>query len=63
MTAWSPTPVPLALLQAARDLRQHMTDAEPCLWPCFRGQPLDGCRLRTQPPSARVVLDGSCPAV
>jgi len=40
--AWEPTPVPPALLQTARDLRQHMTDAEQCLWQCLRGKQLDG---------------------
>ncbi len=62
-TAWSPTPVPLAILHAARDLRQHITDAEHCLWQCLRGQQRDGFRLRKQHPIARFVLDCSCPAV
>src|SRR5215831_8788507 len=60
---WTPTPVPPALLQAARDLRQHMTDAEQCLWQCLRGKQLDGFRLRKQHPIARFVLDFYCPAV
>ena len=60
--AWAPTPVPPALLQAARDLRQHMTDAEQCLWQCLRGKQLDGFRFRKQHPIARFVLDFYCPA-
>ncbi len=39
-----------------------MTDAEHCLWPCLRGQQLDGFRLRRQHPITRFVLDGSCPS-
>jgi len=61
--AWAPTPVPPALLQAARDLRQHMTDAEQRLWQCLRGKQLDGFRFRKQHPIARFVLDFYCPAV
>ena len=59
---WDPTPVPPALLQFARDLRQHMTDAEHCLWHCLRGKQLDGFRFRKQHPIARFVLDFYCPA-
>jgi very-short-patch-repair endonuclease len=61
--AWDPTPVPPALLHAARDLRQHMTDAEQGLWPCLRGTQLDGFRLRKPHPIARFVLDCYCSAV
>src|SRR5262245_20580521 len=61
--AWAPTQVPPALLQAARDLRQHMTDAEQCLWRCLRGKQLDGFRFRKQHPIAHFVLDFYCPAV
>ncbi len=60
---WAPTPVPPALLQAARDLRQQMTDAEQCLWQCLRGKQLDGFHFRKQHPIARFVLDFYCPAV
>jgi len=60
--AWEPTPVPPGLLQAARDLRQHMTDAEQCLWQYLRGKQLDGFRFRKQHPIARLVLDFYCPA-
>ena len=60
--AWAPTPVPPALLQAARDLRQHMIDAEQCLWQCLRSKQLDGCRFRKQHPIARFVLDFYCPS-
>ena len=60
--AWAPTPVPPALLQAARDLRQHMTDAEQRLWHCLRGKQLDGFRFRKQHPIARFVLDFYCSA-
>jgi very-short-patch-repair endonuclease len=61
--AWTPTPVPPALLQAARDLRQHMTDAEQRLWHCLRGKQLDGFRFRKQHPITRFVLDFYCPEV
>jgi very-short-patch-repair endonuclease len=61
--AWDPTPVPLAILHAARDLRQHMTDAEHCLWQCLRGQQRDGFRFRKQHPIERFVLDCSCSSV
>jgi very-short-patch-repair endonuclease len=59
----TPTPFPPALLQAARDLRQHMTDAEQCLWHCLRGKQLNGFRFRKQHPIAHFVLDFYCPAV
>jgi very-short-patch-repair endonuclease len=59
--AWIPTPVPPALLQAARNMRQHMTDAEQRLWHCLRGKQLDGCRFRKQHPIAHFVLDFYCP--
>ncbi len=62
-TAWNPTPVPPAFLHAARDLRQHMTDAEHCRWPCLRGTQLDRVRCRKQHPIERFVLDSYCPAV
>ena len=35
---WQPTPVPSTLLQAARDLRKNLTDAEQTLWQCLRGK-------------------------
>jgi very-short-patch-repair endonuclease len=59
---WAPTPIPPALLQAARELRQHMTDAEHCLWQCLRGKQLNGFRFRKQHPIAHFVLDFYCPA-
>src|SRR5712691_10202214 len=46
--AWDPTSVPPALLHAARNLRQHIPDAAPCLWPCLRGTQLDGFRLNAR---------------
>jgi len=49
------------LLQAARDLRQHMTDAEQCLWQCLRGKQLT-VAISQQHPIARFVLDFYCPA-
>ena len=60
--AWAPTPVPPALLQVARNLRQHMTDVEQCLWQCLHGKQLDGFRFRKQHPIARFVLDFYCPS-
>ncbi|GIX32367.1 MAG: hypothetical protein KatS3mg125_0323 [Lysobacterales bacterium] len=60
---WQPTPVPPALLQAARDLRKTMTDAEQLLWQCLRGKQLDGFKFRRQHPIDRFVLDFYCPAV
>ncbi|MGH8479582.1 MAG: endonuclease domain-containing protein [Gammaproteobacteria bacterium] len=61
--AWHPTPVPPALLQAARDLRRHMSDAEQFLWQCLRGKQLDGFRFRKQHPIERFVVDFYCPFV
>jgi very-short-patch-repair endonuclease len=60
---WEPTPVPPALLRAARDLRAHMTDAEHALWACLRRKHLGGYRFRRQHPIAQYVLDFYCPAV
>lgn len=60
---WEPAPVPPALLQAARTLRSHMTDAERMLWQCLRGKQLSGYRFRRQHPIAQYVLDFYCPAV
>jgi adenine-specific DNA methylase/very-short-patch-repair endonuclease len=59
---WSPTPVPPALLQTARELRQNMTDAEQLLWRCLRGKQLDGFRFRKQHPIEHYVLDFYCPS-
>ncbi|MFO1425200.1 MAG: DUF559 domain-containing protein [Candidatus Competibacteraceae bacterium] len=59
---WQPTPVPAALLQAAKDLRKNMTDAEQLLWRCLRGKQLDGFKFRKQHPIERFVLDFYCPA-
>jgi putative DNA methylase len=50
------------LLQAARDLRKTMTDAEQLLWQCLRGKQLDGFKFRRQHPIDRFVLDFYCPA-
>ncbi len=47
---WQPTPVPSTLLQAARDLRKNLTDAEQTLWQCLRGKQLAGYRFRKQHP-------------
>ncbi|MEY4751546.1 MAG: hypothetical protein RIQ60_3760 [Pseudomonadota bacterium] len=57
---WRPTPVPLALLQAARHLRREMTDVEHLLWRCLRGRQLGGFKFRKQHPLQRVVLDFYC---
>ncbi len=57
---WQPTPVPHALLIAARELRKRMTDAETLLWHCLRGKRLDGFRFRKQHPIGRYVLDFYC---
>ena len=59
---WQPTPVPSTLLQAARDLRKNLTDAEPTLWQCLRGKQLAGYRFRKQHPLGRYVLDFYCPS-
>src|SRR5437870_824965 len=59
---WQPTPVPPALLRAARDLRAHMTTAEHSLWRCLRGKQLGGHRFRRQHPISQYVLDLYCPA-
>ncbi len=57
---WHPTPIPQTLLQAARDLRKNMTDAEQLLWQCLRGKQLDGFKFRRQHPLERFVLDFYC---
>ncbi|MCI0673590.1 MAG: endonuclease domain-containing protein, partial [Myxococcaceae bacterium] len=59
---WEPTPVPPALLRAARDLRAHLTNAEHALWACIRRKQLRGFRFRRQHPVAQYVLDFYCPA-
>jgi very-short-patch-repair endonuclease len=59
---WHPTSLPPDLLEAARNLRQHMTDAEQCLWWYLRGKQLDVFRFRKQHPLERFVLDFYCPA-
>ena len=59
---WQPTPVPSTLLQAARDLRKNLTDAEQALWQCLRGKQLAGYRFRKQHPLGRYVLDFYCPS-
>ncbi len=60
--AWHPTPVPPALLEAARALRASMTEAEQLLWQSLRGKQLDGFRFRKQHPVERYVLDFYCPS-
>jgi very-short-patch-repair endonuclease len=62
-THWHPKPIPASLLQNARDLRKHLTDAEQLLWQCLRGKQLDGFKFRKQHPIERYVLDFYCPAV
>ncbi len=57
---WHPTPVPSALLEAARTLRTSMTDAEQLLWQSLRGKQLEG--FRRQHPIERYVLDFYCPS-
>jgi adenine-specific DNA methylase/very-short-patch-repair endonuclease len=61
-SVWQPTPVPPALLQAARALRKNMTSAEQLLWRCLRGKQLAGFRFRKQHPIERFVLDFYCPS-
>ncbi|MCS6883595.1 MAG: DUF559 domain-containing protein [Chloroflexaceae bacterium] len=61
-TGWRPIPVPPALLQAARELRKTMTDAEQLLWQSLRCKQLDGFRFRKQHPIERYVLDFYCPS-
>ncbi len=58
--SWSPSPVPDPLLDAARDLRRNMTDAERLLWRHLRGRQLGGCKFRRQHPVDRYVLDFFC---
>ena len=55
-----PTPVPLPLLKAARDLRSSMTDAEQLLWYCLRRKQLGGFSFRRQHPFEMFVLDFYC---
>jgi len=54
-------PLPAGLLQAARALRQRMTDAEQLLWFCLRRRQVDGFRFRRQHPIDKFVLDFYCP--
>jgi len=57
---FNPLPVPARLLDAARDLRKHMTDAEQLLWFCLRRKQLAGFRFRRQHPIQRFILDFYC---
>lgn len=58
--SFTPTPVPLPLLIAARALRKSMTDAEQLMWHCLRQKQLGGFRFRRQHPFERFVLDFYC---
>ena len=58
--SWQPTPVPAHLLQAARELRKTMTDAEQMLWQSLRGKQLNHFKFRKQHPIDRYVLDFYC---
>jgi adenine-specific DNA methylase len=58
--SWQPTPVPVHLLQAARELRKTMTDAEQMLWQSLRGKQLNHFKFRKQHPIDRYVLDFYC---
>ncbi len=60
---WHPSPVPKTLLEAARNLRKDMTDAEQTLWHYLRGKQIGGFRFRKQHPIERYVLDFYCPRV
>jgi len=53
-------PVPARLLEAARSLRQGMTDAEHLLWFCLRRNQLGGFSFRRQHPVKKFVLDFYC---
>jgi len=55
-----PAPLPEPLLQAARALRDDMTDAEHLLWCCLRRKQLGGFRFRRQHPFEQFVLDFYC---
>jgi len=60
---YDPLPVPARLLEAARELRKSMTDAEQLLWLCLRRKQLAGYRFRRQHPLQRFVLDFYCSEV
>ncbi len=62
MDCWEPTLIPRPILEAARRLRQQMTDAEQLLWQCLRGKQLNGFKFRKQHPCLHYVLDFYCPA-
>ena len=47
--------------QRARQLRNHPTDAERCLWQALRLRNLEGFRFRRQVPLAGYVVDFLCP--
>ncbi len=50
------------LLERARQLRKHQTDAEGRLWGELRGRRLGGWKWRRQAPIAPFVVDFYCPA-
>ena len=58
---FDPRPVPFRLLEAARELRTLMTDAEQQLWFCLRRRQIGGFRFRRQHPFEKFVLDFYCP--
>ena len=49
------------LKQAARQLREHMTDAEKCLWAKIRMKQLVGCQFYRQKPIGDYIVDFFCP--
>jgi very-short-patch-repair endonuclease len=48
--------------QAAREMREHPTQAEAVLWQALSGRKLCGLKFRRQHPVGSVVLDFYCPA-
>jgi len=56
------TSLPVLVLERARTLRRHMTDAELRLWSRLRGRQLDGMKFRRQHPIPPCIVDFYCDA-
>ena len=54
---WRSSP---AVLQRAKELRQHQTPAESQLWAVLRNRQLEGLKFRRQHPIGRFVVDFYC---
>ena len=52
--------VPIAVQEAAKQLRKEMTPAELRLWQALRGKRLNGLKFRRQHPIGKYVVDFCC---